>query len=66
MSDSIKDSMAISFASAFYQALGYGRDLKTAFDLGCLKIDLEKLGEDDTPQLVCTLTDPKEVVLVNP
>ncbi len=64
MSDSIKDSMSISFASAFYQALAYGRNIKTAFDLGCLQINLEKLGKDDIPQLICTLTDPNDVVMV--
>jgi hypothetical protein len=39
MSKAIGDSAAVSFAEAFYQALGYGRDVKAAFDLGCLQID---------------------------
>ncbi len=51
MSNSIGDSAAISFAAAFYQALGYGRDIKTAFDLGCTQIDLSNLSEQDTPKL---------------
>jgi hypothetical protein len=44
MSKAILDTSAISFAAAFYRALGYGRDVKTAFDLGCLQIDLDNLG----------------------
>ena len=32
ISKAITDEVAISFATAFYQALGYGRDLKTAFN----------------------------------
>lgn len=51
MSNSIGDSAAISFAAAFYQALGYGRDIKTAFDLGCTQIDLSNLSEQDAPKL---------------
>jgi hypothetical protein len=33
MSNAIGDTTAIAFASAFYQALGFGRDVQTAFDL---------------------------------
>lgn len=52
MSNSIGDLAAIGFATAFYQALGYGKTVKTAFDLGCLQIDLEGLGEHDIPKLL--------------
>ena len=65
MSVAIKDSAAISFASAFYQALGYGRDLKSAFDLGCIQLDLENLNAQDTPKLLAKNIDPKEVIFVN-
>src|SRR5206468_12182811 len=51
MSTAIGDESAISFAASFYQALGYGRSIRTAFDLGCGEIDLEGLGEEDTPKL---------------
>ena len=64
MSKAIGDQAAISFASSFYQALGYGRDLQTAFDLGCLEIDMENLKEQDTPQLIADRADPKSVLLV--
>jgi len=51
MSKSITDAAAISFAGAFYQALGYGEEVKTAFDLACAQIALENLNEEDTPKL---------------
>jgi hypothetical protein len=65
MSKAIGDEAAISFAVAFYQALGYGKDVKTAFDLGCLQINLENLKEQDTPKLLALKTNPQEVVFVN-
>jgi CheY-like chemotaxis protein len=64
MSRSISDPAAIAFAAAFYQALGYGRDIKTAFELGCIQIDLEKLGEENTPKLLTLRSDPKGIVFV--
>jgi len=64
MSKAIGDSAAISFAIAFYQALGFGRDVKTAFELGCLEIDLESLDEKDTPKLLAINKNPRELVFV--
>lgn len=55
MSKAIGDKPAIKFATAFYQALGYGRNVKTAFDLGCVLIDLENLGEHNIPKLISKL-----------
>ncbi len=52
MTNAIGDSAAISFTTAFYRALGYGRDIKTAFELGCAQIDLEALGVGNMPQLL--------------
>lgn len=52
MSDAIGDNAAISFSSAFYQALGYGRDVPTAFQLGCVQIDMDGLAEGDKPKLL--------------
>lgn len=52
MSKEITDSAAVSFAASFYQALGYGTGIKTAFDLGCAQISLENLIEKDTPKLL--------------
>ncbi|MEW6735270.1 MAG: CHAT domain-containing protein, partial [Acidobacteriota bacterium] len=41
MSKAIQDGAAISFATSFYQALGYGRNVQAAFDLGCNQISME-------------------------
>lgn len=62
MSKAIGDNAAISFASAFYLGLGYGRDVQTAFDLGCVQIDLENLNEQDTPKLMAIKKEPQEVI----
>jgi hypothetical protein len=64
MSKAIGDAAAISFAAAFYQALGYGRSVKAAFDLGCAQIDLENLDEQDTPKLLAINTDPASITFV--
>lgn len=66
MATSIGDAAAISFAAAFYQALGYGRSIQTAFDLGCAQIDLENLDEQDTPKLVSLANTSAQMVLVDP
>ena len=65
MSKAIGDEAAINFAIAFYQALGYGKDVKTAFDLGCVQIDLQRINEKDTPKLLAFNSDPNKIVFVN-
>ena len=65
MSQAIGDVAAVGFARAFYQALGYGRNVKTAFDLGHPQIDLEHLDEQDTPQLLNNTADPTKITFVN-
>jgi hypothetical protein len=64
MSKAIGDKAAISFAASFYQALGYGRDVKTAFDLGRVQIDLEGLNEQDTPKLLAMKISPSNISFV--
>jgi hypothetical protein len=51
--------------SAFRYSLNpaYGRDVKTAFELGRNQIDLQGLGEEDTPRLLAPHADPSQVVL---
>lgn len=44
ISDAIKDKSATNFAASFYQALAYGRSVKTAFELG-----RNQLGLHDDP-----------------
>lgn len=65
MSKVIGDEAAIKFSIAFYQALGYGRNLKTAFELGCNQINLQNLNEENTPKLLSLKGNPEEVVFVN-
>lgn len=62
MSKAIGDEAAIHFSTSFYQALAFGSDVKTAFELGCVQIQLEELGEEHTPQLIALRSDPSEVV----
>ena len=52
MSRAIDDSSAIAFAGGFYRGIGWGRNLQTSFQLGCNEIDLNSLGEANTPQLL--------------
>ena len=51
MPSEVGDHAAIAFAAAFYQALGYGQDIKTAFDLGCVQTSLAGADDDEQPHL---------------
>ena len=64
MSSLISDQTAIRFASSFYQALGFGRDVKTAFDLGCNQVALAGIPEEDSPRLMANRVDPTLVRFV--
>lgn len=61
MSDAISDQAALDFATAFYRALGYGRSVQTAFDLGTTQIDLRGLMEQDKPKLIANTVEPAKV-----
>jgi hypothetical protein len=64
----IGDNAAIVFAAAFYRALGFGRDVQTAFKLGKNALKLEDIPEEKTPELHYrqNAIDPAKVVLVDP
>jgi CHAT domain-containing protein len=64
MTTTIGDASAVAFATAFYQALGYGRDIKAAFDLGCAQIDLQALPDPDVPKLISLRRDPSTLTFV--
>jgi hypothetical protein len=51
MSAAIGDRAAIVFAGAFYRAIGYGRSIRTAFELGVNAMQLLGIPEDATPRL---------------
>src|SRR6185436_15538054 len=52
MSNAIPDITAITFAWAFYQALGFGESVETAFELGRNQLTLGKLPGTELPELV--------------
>ena len=58
MSQEIGDKDARAFAAAFYEALAYGKSVKTAFELGRNRIDLAGLEDGEVPQLLCPNSDP--------
>jgi hypothetical protein len=51
MGRAIGDASAVAFAASFYQGLGYGRSIQTAFELGCSQIELSGLAGKDVPRL---------------
>jgi hypothetical protein len=68
MSRSVGGRAAICFAAAFYQALGFGRTVKTAFDLAVNALHLEGLVPDGSPVLLSkahdfVVTDPRRANL---
>jgi hypothetical protein len=53
MSDAIDDRVAIEFASAFYDALGAGKDVKFAYKIGINAIEIGGSTQADIPKLHC-------------
>jgi hypothetical protein len=66
MAIAVGDDAALHFAAAFYQALAYGTDVQTAFDLGCVHVQPTAPGEENTPRLIALRRQPSEVVLTAP
>jgi ubiquitin-protein ligase len=52
MNTSIGDPAAIAFSIGYYQALGAGRPIDEAYELGCIQIRLQGLSEHFTPVLL--------------
>jgi len=52
MKRAIGDGAAIAFSVGFYQAIGAGRSIEDAFNLGCVQIRLQGIEEHLTPVLV--------------
>jgi hypothetical protein len=52
MNRPIGDEAAIVFAASFYRAVGFGRSVKEAFELGKAALLLEGIPEDQTPELM--------------
>lgn len=53
MKSAIPDEAALCFSSSFYLALGYGKSVQDAFDLGCNQIELTGASGADLPTLLC-------------
>ena len=53
MSRKIVAAAAIKFTSGFYSALGFGRNVQGAFELGRIEIGLVNLPDGTKPQLLC-------------
>lgn len=67
MNKAIGDDAAIAFAAAFYQAIGFGRSVKGAFESGKSALMLEGIPEEKTPELICRMgVDPAAIVLIEP
>lgn len=64
LSDEISDSAAVAFVSAFYRALGYGRSVQMAFELGQTQIDLSNLRQQQALTLIAPRTEPTQIFLV--
>lgn len=64
MSDAVSDQAAIKFSASFYQAIGYGRDVKTAFELGRLQVDLEHIDDHSAFQLLAKKIDPSKLTFI--
>jgi CHAT domain-containing protein len=68
MAWTVADKDAINFASGFYQALGYGRSIQEAFELGGIEIELDTgTSERMTPVLICRSgVQASEIMLARP
>ena len=67
MNQAIGDDAAITFAAAFYQAIGFGRSIKVAFEAGKAALLLDGIPEENTPVLLVRAgVDPDQVILVQP
>jgi hypothetical protein len=58
MSEAIGDEQSISFSKAFYRALGYGRDIQSAFALGRNEINIQNLNGEEVPKLITNKANP--------
>lgn len=62
MNGAIDDEGAIAFAAGFYEGLNFGQDVQTAFELGCLQLELCEAQTTATPTLHAREgVDPRQV-----
>jgi len=65
MSDAIEDNSAINFAQAFYQALGFGKSVQKAFELGCIQIGFINPEQRNIPKLMAIKVDPEDITFIS-
>jgi hypothetical protein len=64
MTTAVTDDAARTFAESFYQAIGYGKSIKIAFELGLSKLERLSIPEEHTPRLMHhDKVDPSSVFL---
>lgn len=64
MKQSVNDDVAIKFAGKFYEALGSGQSIRTAFEVGCFTIGYPDVGSDEGPRLLAKgKTNPEDIYL---
>ncbi|MGD0208075.1 MAG: CHAT domain-containing protein [Verrucomicrobiota bacterium] len=67
MNSAIGDKAAIVFAAAFYQALGFERSVKDAFESGKAALMLEGIPEEKIPELLVRKgVNPRTIFLIEP
>lgn len=67
MNTSIGDEAALVFASQFYSSIGFGRNIKTAFDQAKAALMLEGIPEETTPELFLRDSlNAEDIILVKP
>lgn len=65
MQRAISDDASVEFATAFYQAIGFGRSVGVAFNLGLSALRLRNIADVGTPRLVSRDgLDPAELFLL--
>jgi hypothetical protein len=52
MKSEVPDKAGVEFSEAFYDALGAGKSLEFAFELGCSAIEMYNLSKEDIPRLL--------------
>jgi CHAT domain len=67
MKSAIGDRAAISFASAFYRALGFDRTVQDSFSQGVISLQLEKIPEEHIPALLHRAdVQPDKLMITDP
>lgn len=57
MKSEVPDKAGVEFSEALYDALGAGKSLDFAFELGCSAIEMYNLSKEDIPQLLKPKTE---------